>query len=370
MRLQEILDWLAEFAPLALAADWDNVGLLLGDPEQECRRVVICLTVTPETVAEAVRQNADLVVSHHPILFRPVQRLAATTAEGKLLRPLLAAGVAVYSPHTAFDNCQGGINDELAELLELREVKPLQPQSSEAAAKLVVFVPEADLAKVSDALFASGAGRIGHYEQCSFRLRGVGTFFGQEASQPTVGRKGRREEVEELRLEVVVPLRQLDAAVAALRRAHSYEEPAFDIYPLRAVAASGGVGRIGRLPSPLPLREFASSVCSRLGLSSLQWVGPAERPIQSVAVVCGAGGSLLPQAQAAGADVFLTGEMRFHDLLAAQAQGMAVILPGHHATERLGVERLAARLAGRFPTLDVWAARQERDPLQTVVVGG
>ena len=232
MILAELLRRLEEWMPPALAADWDNVGLLLGDPLREIDKVMTCLSVTPESATEAIRRGVGLIVSHHPILFRPVKKLTTATAEGRMLLELARADVAVYSPHTAFDNAPGGINDGIARRLGLTEVRPLRPMGTGKNVKLAIFVPESDLAKVSDALFAAGAGVIGQYSKCSFRVAGTGTFHGSDASHPVVGQKGRREEVAEWRLEAICPEAKLEAVTRALRSAHSYEEPAFDIYPL------------------------------------------------------------------------------------------------------------------------------------------
>jgi dinuclear metal center YbgI/SA1388 family protein len=360
-----VIDYLEEFAPSHLAAEWDNVGLLLGDRAAAVQRVMTCLTVTPESAAEAVADGAQLIVSHHPILFRGVKQLTSATPDGRMLQSLIRAGVSVYSPHTAFDNTHGGINDALASRLQLHDVLPLRRQAGARQCKIVVFVSETDLAAVSDALFAQGAGNIGEYSQCSFRVAGTGTFFGGENSNPTIGAKGRREEVNEWRLEAVCPESRVESVVAAMRRAHSYEEPAYDVYPLRP-SLSGGEGRVGRLASPVRLRELAQTAKERLSSRSVQIVGEPDRSIQRVALACGAGGEFLQDAVRAGADAFLTGEMRFHDCLSAQAQGVALILPGHYTTERFGVEDLAGRLQTRWLELEVWASKRETDPLQWV----
>ncbi|MBV9122182.1 MAG: Nif3-like dinuclear metal center hexameric protein [Planctomycetes bacterium] len=360
------VDILEGFAPLHQAAEWDNVGLLLGDPAAEVRRVLTCLTVTPESAAEAVAEGAQLVVTHHPILFRPVQRLTTTTAQGRMLLSLARAGVAVYSPHTAFDNTVGGINDTLARRLGLLDLAPLRRRGEVQSCKVVVFVPQADLGRVSDALFAAGAGHIGQYSQCSFRLAGTGTFFGSDATNPTVGQKGRREEVSEWRLEVICPQERVDSVVAAMRRAHSYEEPAYDVYPLRPALSATGEGRVGRLPRPTPLGELARAVKAGLNAGLVQLVGDASRPVERLALACGAGGEFLMDAVRAGAEALLTGEARFHDYLTARAEGLALILPGHYASERCGVEELAVRLQEHFADVQVWASRQEQDPVQGV----
>jgi dinuclear metal center YbgI/SA1388 family protein len=361
-----VMAFLEEFAPPALAAEWDNVGLLLGDRQARVKRIMSCLTVTPESAAEAVEAKAQLIVTHHPILFRPVKRLTTSNPEGHVLLSLARAGVAVYSPHTAFDNARGGINDTIAGKLGLTDVAPLRRGEGLRSCKVVVFVPDEDLARVSDAMFAAGAGHIGEYSRCSFRLAGTGTFFGSDASNPTVGRKGRREDVSEWRLEVVCPESSVEAAVAAMRKAHSYEEPAYDVYPLRPAAPSLGEGRVGRLPSPQPLAGLAKAAKAALRAGMVQTVGDAAAPVQRVAIVCGAGGELLQDAVRARADVLLTGEMRFHDYLAAQAQGLALVLPGHYATERFGVEELAARLQEQWKDVEVWASRREADPVTWV----
>jgi dinuclear metal center YbgI/SA1388 family protein len=360
--VNDVVGVLRQWFPPELAADWDNVGLLLGTADAPVRKVMTCLTVTPDSADEAVRDAADLIVTHHPILFRPTKRLTDGTPEGRIVLTLAQAGVAVYSPHTAFDNSPGGINDILAERLELTGVRPLRTVAA-AHCKIVVFVPDNDLARVSDALFAAGAGEIGEYRECGFCLAGTGTFFGGDATNPTVGARGRREEVSEWRLEVVCPEARVDAVVAAMRAAHSYEEPAYDIYPLRPAAGKHGMGRIGELAGPLPLRELAERARVKLGAASVPTVGDPARPIRTVALACGAAGEFLADAGRARADAFLTGEMRFHDLLAAQAQGVAVLLPGHYATERCGVEVLAGRLQTELPDAKVWASRRERDPL-------
>lgn len=363
LAVSDIIEFLEAFAPRELAAEWDNVGLLLGDRSAAVERIMTCLTVTPESAAEAIQAGVQLIVSHHPILFRSAKRLTTETSEGRMLLALARANVAVYSPHSAFDNTKGGINDLLAERLGLTGVMALRKSEGPRQCKVVVFVPDADLARVSDALFNAGAGNIGQYSQCSFRLAGTGTFFASEAATPTVGQKGRREEVAEWRLEVICPEQAVESVIAAMRKAHSYEEPAFDVYPLRSGAGSSGAGRIGSLPSEVTLEELAKKVKTALSAQRLDMVGNPQKSGKRIAIACGAGGEFIRDACCQRADVLLTGEARFHDYLAAQANGLALLLPGHFATERLGIEHLARRIQQQWPKLEVWASRQERDPL-------
>jgi dinuclear metal center YbgI/SA1388 family protein len=364
--VDSIIRYLEDFAPPALAAEWDNVGLLLGDRAAQAAKIMTCLTVTPQSAAEALAEGVNLIVTHHPILFRPIQRMTTATAEGRTLLSLIRANVAVYCPHTAFDNTQDGINDQLAIRLGLTDVRPLRPRDGERQVKIVVFVPDSDLARVSEALFAAGAGHIGQYSECSFRQSGTGTFFGSDATNPAVGEKGRHEEVAECRLEAICPEKQVEFAIAAMRKAHSYEEPAYDVYPLRPTPSVCGEGRFGRLPAPVALEALAVQVKDGLRAGFAQIVGDPARMIRSAAIVCGAGGEFIPDAARAGVDVLLTGEARFHDYLAAEAQGLALILPGHYATERPGVETLAERLSRHFIDAKTWASRRETDPIRSI----
>lgn len=362
--LSTIVEQLQRIAPLALAEPWDNVGLLLGDASSAIERIMTCLTVTPATVREAVERQANLIISHHPVLFKSVQRLTLDDEAGQCLLPLLRHGMAVYSAHTAYDNAPGGINDQWAQRMGLHGIGPLKPMPADPSFKIVAFVPESDLNQVSSALFAAGAGRIGNYDECSFRLAGIGTFRGNDQSQPTLGTKGQHEEVQEWRLEVVCPQAKLAAVLAALRQAHSYEEPAIDVYPLHAISHGPGIGRVGAFDQPVPLQALIDRWRAAFQFSALTFAGEPQQMIRKVAIVCGAGGSLFPAAVQAGADLFFTGEMRFHDLLAAEAKRMAVVLPGHYATERPGMEILAKRLQDAFPALTVWASEMECDPLR------
>ncbi len=362
----EVAAWLERFAPSRMAEDWDNVGLLWGDPSAIVGKVMTCLTVTGPVAAEAVAEGVGLIVSHHPVLFRSTKSVRADRPEGAILWSLARAGVAVCSPHTAFDNTVGGINDGLARRLGLVEVGPLRPGKLPETFKIVVFTPASARDAVIDAAFARGAGQIGAYQQCSFSGPGQGTFWGGERTSPVVGQSGRRERVRERRVELVCPGDCLGPVLGAIRAAHPYEESALDVYPLRAEASGPGVGRLGRLPEPILLEPFARRVVEVLKTATGQVAGDPDRVVSRVAIGCGAGDDFLEDAARAGADVLVTGEARFHRALEAEALGVGLILAGHHATERPGVEDLAGAIYSAFPQLVVWASRSETDPLRPV----
>ena len=370
----DLTSWLEQFAPSRLAEPWDNVGLLWGDPRAVVERVMTCLTVTPATAAEAIRERTSLIVSHHPILFREAKMIRADLPETAHLWQLARAGIAIASPHTAFDNTRDGINDILCRRLGLAEVVPLRRVASIASGlvaapqsfKIVVFTPEPEREAVSSGAFSAGAGRIGAYQECSFAIPGEGTFFGTGDANPTVGERGRRETVRELRLEFVCPAPLLSAVLASIRAHHSYEEPAIDVYPLHETVANdfpppeAGSGRIGRLQEPQGLEEFARAVGRVLGGIPVAMTGKPDRRVERVALACGAGDEFLKDAARLKADVLLTGEARFHRALEAEAIGIGLITAGHYATERLGVEELAQRIASIFPSLTVWCSQTEQ----------
>lgn len=364
-KLIDVCEYLDRFAPLHLAAEWDNVGLLVGETESVVRRIMTCLTLTPPVALEAIERGVDLIVTHHPVMFRGIKKLTSTSPDGALLLPLIRAQIAVYSPHTAFDNTVGGINERLAQKLGLKQLRALRSQETGKSFKVVVFVPDSHLAAVADAMFAAGAGRIGEYRECSFRLAGTGTFFSTETTNPTLGQKGRREEVSEWRLEMVCPASALEAVLSAMRRAHNYEEPAYDVYPLQpSASAIVGQGRVGQLEAPTTLGELAQRVKTALHLSQIAAVGEPSKPVERVAIACGAAGEFLTDAIRARADVFLTGELRFHDALLAEAKDIGVLIPGHYATERFAVEALVAVLTEKFPQLEIFTSQQEKDPMR------
>jgi dinuclear metal center YbgI/SA1388 family protein len=360
MKLAAVLSALEALCPLALAEEWDNVGLLTGDPEAELERALACIDLTHEVLDEAQQRGAGLVLAYHPPLFRAVKRLAHDDVTVRAAR----LGVAVWSPHTALDLAAGGTCDALAESLELQLSSPLRPHTGPAReVKLVTFVPELDVGRVSEALFAAGAGRIGNYSACSFRTSGTGTFFGEEGASPVVGQAGRLELAPEVRLETVVPRAAIAAVVRALRESHPYEEPAFDLLTLDvSPSPEVGMGRIGTLAAgPLDEQAFVAHVKDKLSQRAVLTAGASPR-ISRVAVGPGSCGELFRDALARGAHAYVTGELGHHHALEAARAGLFVVLLRHSESERPGLARLAASLAERTG-LTVTVSARCRDPL-------
>lgn len=333
--------------PPAQAASWDNPGLQVGDPAWPVERVLVTLDVTPAVLAEAAREPGTFVIAHHPVLFRPLTRLTPDTAAGRLALEAASGRIAVAAAHTNLDVTDDGAdtNHPVVTALGLEDVEPLTVELREGARlKLVTFVPPEAVAAVLDALSAAGAGRIGDYERCSFRVEGTGTFRAMEGSDPYSGPGiGEDAEEEELRIELELPRRRAGAVVTALRQAHPYEEVAFDLYPLLD-GAPLGFGRVGTLPAPATLAEVAATIRAGLPAPHLRYAGEPEQPVRRVAIVGGAGDSLLEAARASGADVYVTGDLRHHVTLDALTLGFALIDAGHHATEVAAMPAFRTRL--------------------------
>jgi dinuclear metal center YbgI/SA1388 family protein len=300
------------------------------------------------------------VVAYHPPLFEAQKRFVA----GSLAFEAARAGIAVYSPHTALDVAEGGTNDVLADAAGMTDRAPLRRiDGPDATLKLVTFVPASHVEAVAGALFAAGAGHIGEYASCSFRSVGTGTFLGGEGTRPVVGEAGRREEVAEVRLETVVPARVVQAVVRALRAAHPYEEPAFDLVRLAAVSPLRGFGRVGTV---VPTRGEAmlERVKQALGVPHVLAAGSLDREISRVAVCAGSGTELLGDAIASGAHLFLTGELRHHDALRALEAKMALICTRHSTSERGALVALERRLVQRLPGVRVTRSQEDVEPLR------
>jgi dinuclear metal center YbgI/SA1388 family protein len=343
VRAAQITEAVERIAPIALAEEWDNCGLQVGDPEAEVNRVLVALTPLPEIFDEAQEKGAEFLLFHHPLIFDPLKSVVTSSYPGGLLATAIRSGLAVYAAHTSYDAAPAGVSAALARTLSLGgPLRVLSPRG--ALRKLVVFVPEENVDAVAEALAEVGAGVIGDYTECTFRTQGTGTFRGGDETNPYLGEKGRLEQVEEVRMETVVPAHSVDRAVKAATAAHPYEEMALDVYPVEGTPEGCGYGRLGTLPERLSAEELSEHVSGSLGFPSRLVADPGRR-IETVAVLGGSGGSFIPEAAASGAHAYVTGDVDYHDALLAESLGLTVIDAGHAATELSSLEPLALRLA-------------------------
>ena len=378
-RLRDVVAVLEAAYPPALAHDWDAVGLVCGDPDEPVSRVLFAVDPVVETVDEALDAGAGLLVTHHPLLLRGVHGVGADTPKGALLHRLIRGGAGLFTAHTNADAADPGVSDALADAIGVRVDGPLQPAPAPALDKIVTFVPVGPaIGTVHEALSAAGAGELGDYSHCSFATAGTGQFLPHDGANPAIGRVGKLERVAETRLEMVLPRGRRHAVVQALRAAHPYEEPAFDLLEMADLPSSQGLGRVGELERPEPFAAFVERVAA--GLPATAWgvrgAGEKDRDIRRVAVCGGAGDSALGAAVASGADAYVTADLRHHPasehVLAGtgpNAPAPALVDVAHWASEWPWCEQAAGVVARALGgSVEVHVSRTRTDPWTTAAV--
>jgi dinuclear metal center YbgI/SA1388 family protein len=364
MKVKEIVERINKIAPLELAQDWDNVGLLIGDPEKNVKNILLTIDITKEVLSEAIKQKAELIISYHPVIWDGLKKIT-TDSRADIVYKIIRSGIAVFSIHTALDVIPGGVNDGLADILGIRDTKPLGDYVENPAGdnyKLVVFVPAASLAKVSNAVFAAGAGAIGNYSNCSFGAEGTGTFLPLEGAHPAIGRKGKYEKVAEIRFETIVPAKMLEPVIEAMIKAHPYETPAFDIFRLYNEQGKFGLGRIGQLTQPLKMPQIIEKIKKVTGAKAVGLVGDGNKLVKTAAVCAGTCGQIINLVIAAKADLYLTGELKHHQALAAQEAGLTCICLSHTVSERFILKKLAKQLQKPLEGTIIKISKKDKDP--------
>jgi dinuclear metal center YbgI/SA1388 family protein len=363
-RGKELIKVMERYAPSSLAVEKDRIGLQVGDPASEVRGVLVTLDINEEVADEAIRLGANWIITHHAVIWQPLKEIRTDRPAGRLMAKLLKHDLNVFAAHTNLDAADDGVNDALAERLGLRELSVLTSYREEKLKKLVVFVPEDHHQKVLEAVSEAGAGWIGNYSHCTFNVEGTGTFLPRESANPFIGRQGELETVKEIRLETVFAERIQKQVIEAMLAAHPYEEVAYDIYPLDLPGKPTGFGRVGILPKPLPLGEFARQVKQAYGVDGVRMVGDPTKEVRKVAILGGSGGRYFHDALRAGADVYITGDVDYHTAQDAWQHGLAIIDPGHHV-ERWVVERVVSRLARELgDSIPVHASQVDTNPFQ------
>jgi dinuclear metal center YbgI/SA1388 family protein len=338
MTIVKVIDEILKRAPYELQLDYDNSGLQVGDVNQKLRNIVVTLDIDESTIKKAVKNKANLIISHHPLIFSAIKRIDPKDSICKKIITAIKNDICIYSCHTNFDSAYGGLNDILAELLEIDKLIPLSNHEDSSLCKLVVLVPIGYEERVKDSLFSVGAGVIGDYSHCAFSQKGEGTFVAHDSSTPFIGKKSSENLVDETRIEMVIPRQLISKAVNELIKSHPYEEPAFDIYPLINKKAKSGIGRIGDLEYEVSLSELNKRVKDKLKIKHLRYIGKEKARINKVALCCGSGGSLIDTALNKGADVYITGDVKYHEARQAVQAGLNIIDAGHFSTEIIFVD--------------------------------
>lgn len=368
MKIKEIAHAVEQIAPLGLAQDWDNVGLLVGNPDKTIKNIMLTIDTTQAVVAEAKTQKADLILAYHPIIWDGLKRV---TADGETahIYDLIKSGISVFCIHTALDVAAGGVNDALAGILGIENAKPIGDYVADPAGqqyKVITFVPQDDVNKVANALYEAGAGAIGNYSHCGFKSGGTGTFKPLKGSNPTIGKRGKLEQVNEIKLETVVPSGKVAAVIAALRESHPYETPAFDVFQHCDIENKIGLGRIGALKKPISMQKTIAKIKAATGCKAIGIVGPTKRTIEKAAVCAGSCGKIINSVMAQGADLYLTGELKHHQALAAQEAGLTCICLSHTVSERFALKNLAKQLKKQLKNVTIRLSKKDKDPFKWI----
>ena len=351
MKLKNIITKLEEFAHPALQESYDNPGLLIGDRDQEISGVLITLDVTEAVLEEAAQKSCNLIVAHHPVIFKGLKSITGKNFVERIVKIAIKNDIAIYAIHTNLDNVKHGVNGNLAQKLGLTNTRILAPQK-EMLRKLATFCPTEHADAVREAMFSAGAGHIGNYDSCSFNAEGKGTFRGSEDTNPFVGEKGKLHFEQEIRIEIIYPVYLENKIISSMIQAHPYEEVAYDIYPLANEFAETGAGMIGELDKPIDPLQFLEFVKSLTGTPCIRHSEIIKKPVQKIAVCGGAGSFLIGDAIRAGADMFITGDVKYHDFF--EADGKLIIADiGHYESEQFAKDLILSILIENFSNFAV-----------------
>jgi dinuclear metal center YbgI/SA1388 family protein len=347
MRVKEITGFLETYAPLQLQESYDNAGLIVGDKESEVTGALITLDVTPEVLNEAVSTGKNMIIAHHPLIFKGIKKLTGSNTVEQIVIDAIKNDIAIYAAHTNLDNLFEGVNKILAGKLQLENLKILKPQNN-SLKKIVCFCPVSHAEQVRNAILGAGAGNIGNYSDCSFNVEGTGTFKAGENTNPFTGKKGKLHFEQEVRIETVVPEYNVNNVITAMKEVHPYEEVAYDIYPLDNFFEKTGAGMTGYLKKATKPEEFLKTVKHTLK-GVLRHSPLVNRKIEKVAVCGGSGSFLIDAAYNSGADIFITADIKYHDFFRYNGS-MTIVDAGHFETEQFARDLLFDILKKKFPT--------------------
>ena len=339
----EVLQLMGQIAPASLAEDWDNVGLQVGDTSQEVENILIALDFNQEVLKEAIRKNCQLIITHHPFIFNGINSVNTQNQSGKLIFKLIKSNISLFTAHTNLDITEDGLNDYLIKKLDVENINILKVSSSQKYHKLVTFIPEASFEKVRDALYNKGAGKYKNYSHSGFFQQGKGNFKALTDADPYLGKKDSLTEVDEYRFETIVAAENLDQVIKELLKVHPYEEPAWDLYKMENLETKKGIGRIADLRSEVDLNSFLSKIKKVYDLDLMKVV-KAKKNIKRVALCSGSGADFIKDAHYQGADLYLTGDVKFHEAQKAEELGLSLVDFGHYGSEKFVKELLFERL--------------------------
>jgi dinuclear metal center YbgI/SA1388 family protein len=362
MKVQDITGYLETLAPCAYQESYDNAGLLTGEPGMDVTGILITLDCTEAVVQEAIDKGCNLIVAHHPIIFKGLRKITGSTYVERTILKAIRHNLAIYAIHTNLDNVHTGVNRKIAEKIGLKNLKVLVPKAN-TLAKLVTFIPTADVETVMLALHEAGAGQIGNYKNCSFRVEGTGTFKPNAGANPHIGMANQQEFVQETRIEVIFPAHAEPSVINALRKNHPYEEVAYYVTPLTNENQEVGAGMVGELETPLEPMEFLKRLKSRMNLSVIRHTTLLDKKVKKVAICGGSGSFLLPQAIRSGSDFFVTADFKYHEFFDADGK-ITIADIGHYESEIFTKELLGELLNEKFPTFALNFSSTDTNPIR------
>ncbi len=361
MQIKDIINELEQFAPAALKEDFDNVGLLVGDASTDATGVLITLDITEKVVDEAIAKGCNLVVAHHPIMLSGLKKINGRNATERIVIKAIRHNIALYASHTNADSVMNGVSGKMCEILGLENCKILAPKK-ESLLKLVTFVPTEQANKVREAIFAAGAGQIGNYDACSYNLNGEGTFRAGDNTNPYVGEKGQIHTEAEVRIETVLPAYLKGKVIGALHKAHPYEEVAYDLYPLANDWTTTGIGMVGDLPHEVDEATFLNRLKNRFKAGCVRYTNLLNKPVRRVALCGGSGSFLLGKAIAEKADVFITGDFKYHQFADAEDRILIADI-GHFESEQYTKEVFFELLTKKFSNFAIHLSNVNTNPV-------
>jgi dinuclear metal center YbgI/SA1388 family protein len=362
MRLAEIIAVFENVAPSFLQEDYDNSGLIVGNAQMEVKKALLCLDSTEEVVDEAISNGCGLIIAHHPIIFKGLKRLNGKNYVERAVIKAIQNNIAIYACHTNLDNVlHQGVNEKIAEKLGLTDTRILKSKAGNLQ-KLVVYVPTEHAENLRKVLFSAGAGHVGNYDECSFNAHGEGTFRGNENSNPFIGIPGERHHENETRIETIVPVHLAAAIIGAMKAAHPYEEVAYDLYDLQNEWPQTGSGLLGFLDKPIPVSDFPAFLKEKMQAEVVRYSGSRQEPIEKVAICGGAGSFLVKDAMIAGADAFVTADVKYHEFFDAE-NGLMLCDIGHFESEKYTIELFSAILSEKFPNFATIFSRAGVNPV-------
>ncbi len=361
MKLKEITQYLESLAPLSSQESYDNSGLIVGNANTEIKQALICLDSTEEIVDEAIATGCNLIIAHHPIVFKGLKSLTGKNYVERVVLKCIKNDIALYAIHTNLDNFRFGVNDEIGRRLGLTDLKILDPKKG-VLNKITVFVPKENQEQVAEAMFSAGAGFIGNYKECSFYGEGTGTFTAVEGANPYVGEIGKAEQANENRLEMLVSSHQLSNVLQAMNNAHPYEEVAYDVVALQNTNQDEGAGMIGNLPEPMKIEDFLNFVKAQFNCGIIRHTKLLRPTVQKIAFCGGSGSFLLNNAIRKKADVYITGDFKYHEFFDAEDK-IVIADIGHFESEQFTINLLNSFLSKKFPNLAIRLTEINTNPI-------